>query len=186
MKLRALAPALAAVTALSLLATAPAQASTMPELGLSKGRAMMGLGVLGGSYDLALSDQLSVGGVASAWGGFGVNALSLGARGTYLLAKLDHNIQLGVTGGLGASVVGAAGFGATSLAANVGPTVRWPLPIPLLGGQQVILRAGLDIGIPLTGGGLGWSPDVELAWRFNKNEEWTVGGGTLVGWRKFL
>jgi hypothetical protein len=138
----------------------------------------MALGILDATYDVALSDQLQVGASISGFGGFGLSALT--GRATYRLMEVAPQVPLGITAG--------AGFGLGGLVLSAGPTVRTPLPIPLQKGQSVILRAAVDLVYAPGLGALGFYPQpaVELAWRYSKSEEWTLGGNSLIGWRRVL
>jgi hypothetical protein len=183
-------PRLAAAGLLLLATAGPATASTLPELGLKARKQVISVGFLDAAYDVALSDQLSAGVNASvaAFGlGFG-GGTDLEARATYLVAQPVPGLMLGATGGVSYGGGWASGaFGTVSAFAPsvyVGPTVRWQVPVPLQQGQQVLFRATLPLTIGaawgFTGGG------AELAWRYNANEEWILGGGTssIFGWRR--
>jgi hypothetical protein len=180
---------LAAASMLFLATAAPAAASTLPELGLKAKKQAISIGFLDAAYDLALSDQLSAGVNASiGGGGFGFGGAEVEARATYLLAQPMPGLLVGATGGVGiGSAWGLGAFGGFAPSLYAGPTVRWQVPVPLQKGQQVLFRATIPLTIPLSAGA-GWGVfggGAELAWRYNANEEWVLGGGTsIIGWRK--
>jgi hypothetical protein len=183
---------LAAASTLLIATAAPAAASTLPELGLKAKKQAISIGFLDAAYDLALSDQLSAGVNASIGGGLlGLGGAEVEARATYLLAQPMPGLLVGATGGVGfgsAWGLGTIGaFGGFAPSVYAGPTVRWLVPLPLQKGQQVLFRATIPLTIPL-GASAGWGlygGGAELAWRYNANEEWVLGGGTsIIGWRK--
>ncbi|MEB3329791.1 MAG: hypothetical protein VKQ33_11215 [Candidatus Sericytochromatia bacterium] len=157
----------------------PAAASTLPELALKKGQTNLALGILDASYDMALSDQLQVGASIGGAGGWGFGgAFALTGRATYRVTEVAPQMPLGITAG--------AGVGLGGLYFTAGPTLRAPLPIPLQKGQSVILRAAVDLVYAPGALGLYPQPAVELAWRYSKSEEWTLGGNSFIGWRRVL
>jgi hypothetical protein len=168
-----------ALASLMLMAPAlPAAASTLPELTLKKGQTNLALGILDATYDMALSDQLQVG--ASIGGWKPGNAFGLSGRATYRLMDVAPQVPLGITA--------SAGFGLSGLFVSAGPTLRAPLPIVLPKGQSVILRAAAEVVyVPTVGVSTLYPwPMVELAWRYSKSEEWTLGGNSIIGWRRVL
>lgn len=191
------------VAVAALAVSAPASlASTLPELPLKKGQSAFTAGFVHAAYDSALTDQLSVGGTVGLpfglWnlGGLNMSGIDLGARATYRMGNLDHGIQWGVSGGVSAFLGGSSLTNALlpGLSVFAGPQVRAPLPITLPKGQSVIARGALNVvfnpfvpSVPLGGvSPLGVGAALEVAWRYNKNEEITLSNDGFIGYRRII
>ena len=123
----------------------PASAANGPVLGIRKDEAVLGLGLLGASYDRGLSDQLSVGVYANT----NVFTSALGLRTTWTWMTLDNGPDIGLSG---AFCLMNTVLGGGTMNLEVMPVVSVPLSKSL----TLRLRGGLSLaytpGYTLTGG----------------------------------
>lgn len=169
----------------------PATASTIPSLDFRQGQTTIALGLADMSLDYALTDRLSFG-LSSAYVLPAYLLMVPGATGagrtTYKLTRL-YNLDVGVmlSAGYGAFRFPGANFASESAgwwwqpAINVAlvnrpPYERWTPRVtlgPVLWFGR--LPEAFNAWLPL--------PNLELGYRLDRNNEVTLGGNSLIGWR---
>lgn len=174
-----------------------AAASTLPTMDVQKGQSIFSIGLADANLDYALTDELSVG-LSGAYVSSGIPPYTLGlsgyggaVRATLRLGRL-YNLDFGATissGYVAATYPGPAGTGGSSLfwwqpALNVAlsprpPFERWTTRVtlgPLLPFDSRAFEASKWVPMP----------NVELGYRLDAANEVTLGGNSLVGWRRVL
>lgn len=170
------------LTALALLLIpAAAEASTLPRVDFEARQVMVSVGLPDASVDVALSDRLSLGASAFA---LGVDNLFPAARATYRLADGPGGLVVGVTlsAGLIPNVMRSASV-PLMYQSYVQPAANVTLP---LGGAQSPVRLRATLGplwYDLQPSWYVFIPNVELGIKVAAQQELTLGGNSLIGWR---
>ena len=179
---------------LALAAALPAQASTLPDPGLPAGKVALTVGIADAGLEYGLTEQLQIGA-----GGAG-NLIGVGGYGRATWAFLKGS----PAGDLGLHV--AAGYfqplllkGRPGLFVFVGPAIAktWGW-FTLRGTLSVPINNTTDLVDPVTGastpswgiggavGALPLIPNLELAFKLSGENELTLGGNAIIGWRTRL
>lgn len=162
---------------------APAAASTLQRVDFAPHQSSLAIGLLDANFDTAVSDRLSLG-ASLGWAILGMNAA---VRSTWRTDGDPDGFATGWGFNAGYSTLSAYGSG----------NAVWLQPAWLmssrLGGSNLFLRASLgpalwfQISTDPTGTNITpvfeVLPNVELAYRFHRYGELTLGGNSLLGFR---
>lgn len=157
-----------------------ADASTLPRVDFQAHQVMIAIGFPDASVDVALSDRLSLGASAVA---LGVDNLFPAVRATYRLAEGPGGFAFGAT--LSAGLIPNFMRGSMTplmYQSYVQPAANVTLP---LGGSESPVRLRATLGPIFNDGVLSLMPlpNLELGIKLAPQQELTLGGNSLIGWR---
>jgi hypothetical protein len=175
----------------------PATASTLPSLDFQKGQTIVAGGLADANFDYALTDRLSVG-LSGAYVSAGIPPYSLGLSGTVGAIRVTYHVTHIYNLEVGASISG--GYSSLSYP---GPGGRgqsagyWWQPVLNLAlrhrapFEQWATRFTLGPLLPIAQQAFVVSkwlliPNFELGYRLDPTNEVTIGGNSLIGWRRIF
>lgn len=183
---------------LGLSLAAPAQASTLPEPGLRAGQTALALGLIDGSVDHGITDRLQLG----AGGYFTVFGMAAYGRATWRVFDDTPlgDIGLHVAGGkynpgLAKGTEGLFVFAGPVLAKQFAGWITLRASLGLMATDAnglTYMSSGPATPNSPRSWGLGGDvappvvPNIELAFKLGGNNELTLGGNALIGWRTRL